>query len=88
MLNNYVGIFCLALCAYLFVDQLLHLFAPFSCSIAPVYICASHSVTASLEVLAHGPGCGEFYFGQGTVLLKGHPSSQPLLRGVQSSQPA
>jgi hypothetical protein len=26
MLNNYVGISCLALCAYLFVNHLLHLF--------------------------------------------------------------
>jgi hypothetical protein len=35
MLNNYVGIFCLALCVYLFVNHLLHLFTPFSCPIAP-----------------------------------------------------
>jgi hypothetical protein len=27
--KNYMGSFCLALCAYLFVNHLLHLFAPF-----------------------------------------------------------
>jgi hypothetical protein len=32
MLNNYMGIFCFALCAYLFVNRLLHRFALFSCS--------------------------------------------------------
>jgi hypothetical protein len=60
MLNNYVGIFGLALCAYLFVNHLLHLFAPFSCPIAPAWICAPHSVTGSLEVPAHGLGAVNF----------------------------
>jgi hypothetical protein len=58
------------------------------CAIAPASIFASHSVTGSLEVPAHGPGCYEFWFGQGSVLLEGNPLLHPLLGGVQSSQPA
>jgi hypothetical protein len=34
-----------------------------------------------LEVPPHGPGCREFCFGQGSVLLKGHSLPQPLLGG-------
>jgi hypothetical protein len=58
------------------------------CPTAPVSICASHSVTGSLEVRAYGAGGYEFCFGRGSVLLEGHPLPQPLLGRIQSSQPA
>jgi hypothetical protein len=80
--------FYLALCAYLFMNHLLHLFAYFSCPIAPVEICAPHSVTGSLEVLAHGLGAMNFVLVRAQCYLKVTPRAQPLLGGVQSSQHA
>jgi hypothetical protein len=74
MLNNYMRIFCLALCAYLFVNHLLHLFHAFT---LPYCSCLDLSIPFGdklPEVPAHGPGCDEFCFGQGSVLLEGHPS--------------
>jgi hypothetical protein len=61
------------------------LFMLLPCPNALASICAPHSVTHSLEVPINGPGSCEFSFGQGSVLLEGHPSPQPLLGRVQSS---
>jgi hypothetical protein len=58
------------------------------CPIAPTSICASHSVTGSLEVPAYGARGCEFCFGRDRVLLEGHPLPQLLLGRVQSSQAA
>jgi hypothetical protein len=46
-----------------------------------------HLLTGSLEVPTYGPERSEFYFGQGSVLLEGHPSTTTIDRGVQCSQP-
>jgi hypothetical protein len=87
MINNYMGIFCLALCVFIrksLVAPLCTLFMLLPCPIALTSITASHSVTGSLEVPAHGMGHCEFCFGQSSVLLEDHPSPQPLQRGVRA----
>jgi hypothetical protein len=57
------------------------------CPTAPASICASHLLTGTLEVPTNSLGACEFCFGQGSVLLDGHPSAQPVLGRVQSSHP-
>jgi hypothetical protein len=93
MLNNYMGIFYLALCTYLFVNRLLHAIFVFSSlhllhallpyPIAPGSISAPQSETGSLEVPAHGPGHCEFCLGRGSVLLEGPSPGITTARGSQ-----
>jgi hypothetical protein len=68
---------------FIFTSFLLLLTYP----IAHASIYAPHSLTDSLEVPVNSLGACEFCFGQGSVLIDGHPSAQPVLGIVQSSHP-
>jgi hypothetical protein len=76
LLLVYPSIFC-----YLLVPVL-------PCPAAPTSVCASHSLTGTLEVLADSQGVCEFCFGQQPVLLDGQPVARPVLGRAQSSHPA
>jgi hypothetical protein len=70
--NFYLTLYALLLLIYPSIFCYLHIPA-LPCPPAPASVCASHSLTGALEVLAGSQGACEFYFGQQPVLLDGQP---------------
>jgi hypothetical protein len=85
--NFYLALYALLLLIY--PSIFCYLLVPvLPCPATPASVCASHSLTGTLEVPVDSQGAYEFCFGQQSVLLDGQPVARPVLGRAQSSHPA